>query len=649
VLPHHGTQPLELAILVLFAILFAWVSLGFWTGVLGLVVSLARRDPHSITRSLPRAGEIPPDARTAVVMPICNEHVDRVFAGLRASYVSLARTGALDRFDLFVLSDSSDPDARVAETRAWLELCDAVGGVGRIFYRWRRHRIKRKSGNVADFCRRWGSRYRYMVVLDADSVMSGACLTALVRLMEANPATGIIQTAPLAAGRETLYARVQQFATRMYGPMLMAGLNFWQLGDSYYWGHNAIIRVDPFMRHCALARLPGRGVLSGEILSHDFVEAALMRRAGWAVWIAYDLPGSYEEMPPNLIEESDRDRRWCLGNLINSRLFWAEGLHPAHRAVFMAGVMTYVSAPLWLASLALSTALIVAQSVFGPQYFVEPAQLFPIWPEWHVEWAIGLAVATAAVLFLPRVLAVALALGRGARDHGGPVLLVLSLLFELVFSALLAPIRMLFHTRFVLGALTRWGTSWSSPAREDAETSWRDALGRHGGHTVLGIAWAAAVYALAPGFVWWLLPTVGALAVSIPISVWSSRVSLGRRFRSAGLLLIPEETRPPLELRIVRRCVRRAGSRPGFVDAVIDPLVNAVACATVPVRTLAPAVRAARARLVATAVRDGPAALGRRERMVLLSDPGALARLHLEAWASPTARARWRAEESATA
>jgi membrane glycosyltransferase len=647
VLPHHATQPLELAILVLFAILFAWVSLGFWTGAVGFVVSLARRDPHSITRSLPQAGEIPPDARTAVVMPICNEHVGRVFAGLRATYVSLARAGALERFDFFVLSDSSDPDARVAETRAWLDLCDAVGGLGRIFYRWRRHRIKRKSGNVADFCRRWGSRYRYMVVLDADSVMSGACLTTLVRLMEANPTTGIIQTAPRAAGRETLYARVQQFATRVYGPVLTAGLNFWQLGESYYWGHNAIIRVAPFMRHCALARLPGRGVLSGEILSHDFVEAALMRRAGWAVWIAYDVPGSYEEIPPNLIQESSRDRRWCLGNLINSRLFWAEGLHPAHRAVFMAGVMTYVSAPLWLVSLALSTALIVAQTVIGPRYFVEPAQLFPIWPEWHVDWAIGLAVATASVLFLPRILAAALVLGRGARDYGGPVPLVASLLLEMVFSALLAPIRMLFHTQFVLAALMRWEASWSSPAREDAETSWGEALRRHGAHTVLGIAWATAVYGLAPGFLWWLLPTAGALAVSIPLSVYSSRVSLGRRFRRAGLLLIPEETRPPLELRIVRRCVHLAAGRARFADAVFDPLVNAVACATVPSRTLAPAVRAARARLVATAVRDGPAVLTRRERMVLLSDPAALARLHLETWASPTARARWRAEASA--
>ena len=257
-----------------------------------------------------------------------------------------------------MLSDSSEPDTLAAERQAWLRAVRGRRtGSGRIFYRWRRHRIKRKSGNIADFCRRWGSQYRYMVVLDADSVMSGECLTTLVRLMEANPTAGIIQTAPRAAGRDTLYARMQQFATRVYGPLFTAGLHFWQLGESYYWGHNAIIRVAPFMRHCALGRLPGRGPLSGEILSHDFVEAALMRRAGWKVWMAYDLPGSYEEMPPNLLDELKRDRRWCQGNLINLRLFLWNGLHPAHRAVFMTGVMAYVSAPLWLLSLVLSTAL----------------------------------------------------------------------------------------------------------------------------------------------------------------------------------------------------------------------------------------------------------------------------------------------------
>src|SRR5688572_23677902 len=366
VLPYHGSEPLELAILSLATILFAWISLGFWTALSGFVVLLRGGDRHAITRSAAPGAPIAAEARTAVIMPICNEHVARVFGGMRATYESVAATGDLRHFDFFILSDSSDPDTLTAERQAWLDLCVAVGGFGRLFYRWRRHRIKRKSGNVADFCRRWGSQYRYMVVLDADSVMSGECLGTLVRLMEANPSAGIIQTAPRAAGRETLYARIQQFATRVYGPLFTAGLHFWQLGESYYWGHNAIIRVAPFMRHCALKRLPGRGSLSGEILSHDFVEAALMRRAGWAVWLAYDLPGSYEEMPPNLIDELKRDRRWCQGNLMNFRLFLAQELNPAHRTGFVTGVMAYLSAPLWFLFLLLSTALLAIHTLVEP-------------------------------------------------------------------------------------------------------------------------------------------------------------------------------------------------------------------------------------------------------------------------------------------
>jgi membrane glycosyltransferase len=436
-----------------------------------------------------------------------------------------------------------------------------AGADGRLFYRLRTHRLKRKSGNLADFCRRWGRNYRYMVVLDADSVMSGECLTALVRLMEAHPDAGILQTVPRTAGRDTLFARVQQFASRVYGPLFAAGLHFWQLGESHYWGHNAILRVAPFMRHCALGRLPGRGALSGEILSHDFVEAALMRRAGWAVWLVYDLPGSHEEMPPNLVHELLRDRRWCRGNLINSRLLFAEGLHPAHRAVFMTGLMAYLSAPLWFLFLLLSTALLAVHTLVPPAYFVRPEQLYPLWPQWHPDWAVALFGATAALLFVPKVLAGALVIMQGSRGFGGARRVAAGVLLESILSALLAPIRMLFHTQFVAGALSGGALRWRSPPREDAETGWVEAIRRHGGHSLLGILWAAGVYELNPGFAWWLAPITGALALSIPISVLSSRVSLGLRARRARLFLIPEESRPPSELRWTWSAARRAAPR----------------------------------------------------------------------------------------
>ena len=297
-------------------------------------------------------------------MPICNEHVPTVFGGLAATIDSLVSTGESENFDVYVLSDTSDPDIRAAEHAAWSELAGRIAADSdgespalRVHYRWRQRRVKRKAGNVADFCRRWGAAYRYMVVLDADSVMTGECLTTLVRLMEAHPDAGIIQTAPRAVGHETLHGRVQQFSARAYGPLFTAGMRFWQLGESHYWGHNAILRMAPFMAHCALAPLPGEGPLSGEVMSHDFVEAALMRRAGWKVWVADEIDGSYEQVPPNLLAELQRDRRWCHGNLQNSRLMFEPRLHAVHRTAFLTGVLAYASSPLWLAFLLLSTLL----------------------------------------------------------------------------------------------------------------------------------------------------------------------------------------------------------------------------------------------------------------------------------------------------
>ena len=645
ILPYHGRRPLEIGILVLFAILFAWISAGFWTALAGFWLLARRNDRYAISRRMIGDGpaSIPVEARTALVMPICNEDVPRVFAGLRATWESLRATGALDRFDFFVLSDTGNPDTRVAELDAWLALCNAVDGFGQIFYRWRQHRIKRKSGNIADFCRRWGRKYRYMIVLDADSVMSGDCLTALVRIAEANPDAGIIQTAPRAAGRDTLYARVQQFATGVYGPLFTAGLHAWQFGESHYWGHNAIIRVAPFIRYCALGRLPGHGALSGEILSHDFVEAALMRRAGWGVWIAYDLAGSYEEMPPNLIDELSRDRRWCQGNLMNFRLFWMKGLHPAHRAVFMTGVLAYLSAPLWFLFLILSTALLAIHTLSEPAYFTEPYQLFPIWPEWRPEWAITLFSATALLLFLPKLLAGLRVAFTDPARHGGRVHLAVSLAGEMLFSALLAPIRMLFHTQFVLTSLAGRSVRWKSPPRGDNETGWRAALARHGVHTFVGIVWAAIAWWLNPSYLWWLLPVVGALVLSIPLSVVTSRAGLGRKLRRRKYFLIPEESEPPDVIRATRRYWHRAAAPADFAAAVVDPIVNALVCAQAVSRPVTGWPREAIAdALVERALRHGLDALTPSDRSRLLTDPAALSALHFAVWTSPAAHVSWR-------
>jgi membrane glycosyltransferase len=634
VLPLHGDSWSEQGLLLLFGVLFAWISAGFWTGVMGTWVLLRNRDRHAITNGLREpAVPIPADARTAIIMPICNEDVSTVFAGLRATYESLARTDGLDRFDFFVLSDTSRPDLRAAEQAAWSALVQALqkhdGAPVRIHYRWRQHRSRRKAGNVADFCRRWGRDYRYMVVLDADSVMTGDCLTSLVRLMEHHPDAGIIQTAPRACGHETLHARIQQFGSRVYGPLFTAGMHFWQLGESHYWGHNAILRVAPFIEHCALAPLPGQTSLSGDVMSHDFVEAALMRRAGWKVWIAYDLEGSYEQVPPNLLAEVQRDRRWCHGNLQNSRLMFEPGLHAVHRTVFLTGVLAYVSAPLWLAFLLVSTLLFASQAHEVPKYFIEPYQLFPIWPTANLQLMLTLFGMTAVLLLAPKVLSLLIITLRGqARQFGGVLRLWLGAVIEFVHSLLLAPVRMLFHSQFVLAALTGWKLDWKSPPRDDAVTPWREALRRHGVHSLLALAWIGAILVSGAAFPWWLSPVIFGLLVAIPLSAWGSHSAPGRWLRRRGLLLIPEEVHEPHVLREARRYADAWASDPKFADAVRDADTHdRVAAAMAPYGTARGDKAAARSVLVSHAAASGPESLDAAQRHRLLGDALALREL----------------------
>jgi membrane glycosyltransferase len=540
-LPPLRSAPLRLVQLGLFAVLFAWVSAGFFTAVMGFW-ALGRGDPHAMSAASAGGGPIDENARTAIIMPICNEQVSAVLEGLRATCKSLAATGAVGLFDIFLLSDTSDLAIRAAEVAAWQTLRDEFGARLRIYTRWRRRRTKRKAGNVADFCRRWGRDYRYMIVLDADSVMSGDCVVQLVRLMEANPGTGILQTAPLACGLNTVHARSQQFASRVAGRLFTAGMQYWQLGESHYWGHNAIIRVAPFMQHCALAPLAGHGGLSGEIMSHDFVEAALMRRAGYHVWLVHDLHGSYEQQPPNLLDELRRDRRWCQGNLQNARLIAEPGLHSVHRAMLLTGAFAYLSAPLWLAFVLLGACLWIFGSTpaFGSLREV-PRELAALW------------LVTMLMLALPRPMGVLAIVIRGEqRAYGGIGTLVRGTLLEGALSVLQAPVRMIAHSLFVCAALTGLKLEWKSPPREAEDIGWRDAAGRFGwiGATAAAVgAWGLLVH---PQAIVLLLPTGLPLVLAVPLTVLTSRSSLGQRLLARRLLLTPEEHSAPAVLQFTQ-------------------------------------------------------------------------------------------------
>lgn len=644
VLPHKGGTMLEKAMVAVFAALFAWISIGFWTAVIGFFVLLLGRNPYSLSRlcRAPRS-PLPEEATTAILIPVYNEEMGRVLAGVRAVWESLGPTGQRDRFHFFLLSDTGDPDRRLDEERGWAELRAELGAEESLFYRRRRRNRKRKSGNVADFCRRWGRAYRYMVVFDADSVMAGSTLVRLVHMMERAPGAGMIQTVPMPVNHDSPLARMQQFSAHLYGPLFAAGLHYWQLGDAQYWGHNVIIRTEPFMKHCALPDLPGKPPLGGTILSHDFVESALMRRAGWGVWLAYDLDGSWEETPPTVLDEMKRDRRWCQGNLQHLRLLFARGLFPAYRILFVNGAMSYVSALLWLVFLILGSVEALAEAILEPAYFGDVPTLFPQWPVWYARWAVALLASTAVILFLPKILGALLAfLQRRTDSFGGGRAVVAGVLLESVVGTLLAPVRMLFHSRFVFVTLLGRNIGWDAQDRGDRGIPWSDAWSAHGVGTAVALLWGLVLFVFNRAFFWWLSPILAGLVLGAPLSVCTSRPGLGRRLRDRGLLLIPEEIDPPRELRDLqsfekawrdRRRTDPLKGLSGFARAVVDPAANALHRALVgrgeAVRERS---RAKNGPLVEKALREGPRGLNRAEKSRLLDDPAGLAELHRRLW-----------------
>ncbi len=368
-------------LLILFIPLFCCIALSFWIATAGLVRRLTEA-PSNCQAAARSQAEAPLDCRTAILMPVYNESPHRVFAGLRAIHESLEATRQAPAFDIFVLSDTTDPDLWLAEELAWARLNQTVSQECHIYYRHRAKNVGRKSGNIADFCQRWGAGYRYMIVLDADSVMSGETIVELVRRMEQDDEIGILQSPPVPVNRGSLFARCQQFASAVYGPIFLEGFAWWTGSEGNYWGHNAIIRLAAFTKACGLPKLSGGGPLGGEILSHDFVEAALIRRAGFKVCMAHDLDGSYEECPPTLLDFAQRDQRWCQGNLQHLRLILSAGIHPVSRLHLSMGAMSYLSSPLWLLSLILSVLAAVPPPIGGTA-LTRPPRRQPAIGLWH--------------------------------------------------------------------------------------------------------------------------------------------------------------------------------------------------------------------------------------------------------------------------
>ncbi|SDR78604.1 membrane glycosyltransferase [Halopseudomonas litoralis] len=633
ILPYKGGNGVEIGMLVLFAILFAWISFGFWIAVAGFVLRRLGGDRHSLLRQQDSAAlNATPLARTAILMPIYHESVERSLGGLSAVYRSLERTGQLEHFDFFILSDSRDPEVWLQEQAAWAKLVKELGAEGRLFYRRRKLNLNYKSGNVGDFLRRWGRNYDYMVVLDADSLMGGETLVKLVQLMQRHPAVGILQTSPELLNGRSLFARVQQFSSQLYGPLFTTGLAAVQLGEAAFWGHNAILRIQPFMTHCGLRKLPGWGLFRGPIMSHDFVEAAYLGRAGYEVWLEPGLQDSWEESPPSLVDELTRDQRWVKGNMQHLWLMLgSRKLRFAHRMAFLNGIMSYLASPLWLAFLVLTTVATTRLVLWPINYFPDPYQLFPLWPQWQPYRAATLVVCTLGLLFLPKFLGLAdVALTQRVRAFGGFFRLLGSVFLEIVVSALLAPIRMLSHSRYVAEALSNVNLRWAGQNRT-SETGWLEAFIYQAPGSILGLAWALFALWLKPMFFYWSLPVALPLIFAAPISVILSRVQLGQRLRRRGWLMTGEEAFGSKLLEDMARSPLTGARQPGFCESVIHPGHNALQVALG--RTAAPGLRRQRLdRLCQRCLKQGPESLDRTEQNLLAQDSQAMAQLHRQVW-----------------
>lgn len=578
---NHGLGTLEILLLALFVGCFLWIAFSFWAAIAGFVMLIVKARQPGLRP--PPPGDARLASRTAVVMAIYNEDTNRVFANMQAIYESVAAAGQGHAFDFYMLSDTTNPDIWVAEELAWHALSARLGPGARVFYRRRRYNTAKKSGNIADFLKRWGRHYDYMVVLDADSLMEGRTLVAMARLMDANPGAGLVQAPPVCINRNTLFARMLQFAGRIYGPVFAAGQAFWQMGEGNYWGHNAIIRTRAFMEHCGLPELPGKPPFGGHIMSHDFVEAALLVRGGWSVWLVPELGGSYEEVPPTLLDYAKRDHRWCQGNLQHSRVMGARGLNPVSRFHFLTGIMSYVSSPLWLLFLGLGLTIAAVNTLFPRAYFGVQKQLFPDWPIFDAALAKSLFMLALGFLLIPRLLGVLLVLlDRPVRQSsGGTARILFGSAIELVYSTLLAPAMMLFQSKFVAKTLMGSTIGWGTQNRDDGGIPWPVAFKAHIGHMLLGVFVGLLALAIDPNLFLWLSPLVAGLVLAVPIAQFSSRRDFGAWLRKRRLFLIPEETAAPPVLTRAREVfadleARPRGEQDGLRRVLSDPFANAV-------------------------------------------------------------------------
>jgi len=516
---HNGGTPLHYLFLGISTLSFSWIAFGAANAAVGVCSLLVGTRGNSLQ---PAPATAAASSRTALLFPVYHEDPHAIVDYIRSCALDLEAANALGSFAVFVISDSQTEKDRAAERAVFKQLAADIGNRLTFAYRNRPQNVGKKAGNIADWLRTHGGAYDYFIVFDADSVMSVDTLMRLVGTMEVHPDTALIQTVPRLSKGETAFSRLQAFANNVFGPLSAAGLAAWQGASGNYWGHNAIIRTRAFADCAGLPILSGAPPWGGHIQSHDFVEAALLRRAGWRVALISSLEGTYEQSPPTFVDMAVRDRRWMQGNLQHVRILGARGLTPVSRIHLAMGIASYMASALWLLVIVVGLWLTWIEQQREISYFDSTKSLFPNWPTYDPAAALQLLVATMAVVFLPKLLGLADAMGRALRERqslGGVGHLVALWAIELLHSMLLAPVTMLNHVRALLQILLRQDAGWKPQSRIGTTIPLVDAFRFHLVHVVIGVMLAAAAASIAWHALIWLSPVVVGLVLS-PLVTW---------------------------------------------------------------------------------------------------------------------------------
>ncbi len=536
----EGINVVEAILLALISFNFFWISFTVCTVLLGMV-SLARQERPV------RQGRAQP-LRVALLMPVYNEVPWNVLGNARTMLEELRARGGKHHYAMFILSDTRDPEIAAQEQASIEALRTTLAPGLELYYRRREQNTDRKVGNIADWVSRWGGAWDAMLVLDADSLMTGRAIARLTDALARDPGAGLIQSYPQLIGAQSVFARMQQFANGVYGIAFAEGLSRWCGQEGNYWGHNAIIRTKAF---ATCAGLPKLRSLSGReqlIMSHDFVEAGLLRRAGWGVRFLPRIRGSYEETPPTLIDHALRDRRWCQGNLQHLRLLGSTGFRAVSRFHLFHGAVGYLMSPLWFALLVMWALIGQGKDASVLHYFSPDNPMFPQWPEMTETRHVLIILVMYAMLLAPKILgALALPLsGVRYEDFGGRTRFLASFLFEVVLSILYAPILMVQQMIAVFRTLLGVQKGWTPQARDGGTYVLRTLIVCHALETISGLALSAGILA---GLVSvWLAPIAISLTFAVPLSALSG-VSAAAARRMVGM---PEDFHEPAITRAAR-------------------------------------------------------------------------------------------------